>query len=111
METISSKQVLKRLNTENPWWIKPHEIPESYDSLSARPYLDLLYPLITNRSVNRAIVLMGPRRVGKTVIIHHTIDRLINDGINPTHICYISILWVQGTIPFLLYPLKLGKKI
>lgn len=91
MKSISSKQVIKRLNTENPWWIEPHEIPESYVAWIPRPYLDLLYPLITNRSVNRAIVLMGPRRVGKTVIIHHTIAKLISDGINPAHICYISI--------------------
>jgi len=34
---------------------------------------------------------MGPRRVGKTVLIHHAIQELIKAGTNPKHICYISV--------------------
>ena len=91
MKTISIQQVNKRINTENPWWEVPNDIPEAFSVWNPRPYLDLLYPLITNRSVNRAIVLMGPRRVGKTVMIHHAIKKLIHEGVNPRSICYVSI--------------------
>jgi predicted AAA+ superfamily ATPase len=34
---------------------------------------------------------MGPRRVGKTVMIHHSIQRLIEAGISPMNICYVSV--------------------
>ncbi len=34
---------------------------------------------------------MGPRRVGKTVVIHHAIQALIAQGVPPTRICYISV--------------------
>jgi len=34
---------------------------------------------------------MGPRRVGKTVLIHHVINKLLTDGIKPKQICYISV--------------------
>jgi predicted AAA+ superfamily ATPase len=34
---------------------------------------------------------MGPRRVGKTVLIHHAIQALIDDGVPPQTICYISV--------------------
>ena len=34
---------------------------------------------------------MGPRRVGKTVMIHHAIAKLINEGVDPRKICYVSI--------------------
>lgn len=91
MKTIPTQQVVKRLFSDNFWWQAPYEIPEIFSSWTPRPYLDLLYPLITSRSINRAIVLMGPRRVGKTVIIHHAIQQLIKDGFNPASICYISI--------------------
>jgi predicted AAA+ superfamily ATPase len=34
---------------------------------------------------------MGPRRVGKTVMIHHAIQALINEGTPPQSICYLSV--------------------
>ena len=91
MKSISLQQVGRRLENENPWWDTPGDIPETFSIWNPRPYLDLFYPLVTNRAINRAIVLMGPRRVGKTVMIHHAIKKLINSGVNPNHICYVSI--------------------
>jgi predicted AAA+ superfamily ATPase len=91
MKTISTQQVKKRLFSENPWWEPNKNIPEVFSSLAPRLYLELLFPLIINRSVNRAVVLMGPRRVGKTVMIHHSIQKLINSGVNPLAIFYVSI--------------------
>lgn len=34
---------------------------------------------------------MGPRRVGKTVMIYHSIDRLISSGVDPKKIIYVSV--------------------
>jgi hypothetical protein len=34
---------------------------------------------------------MGPRRVGKTVIMHHCIERLLKNGIDCKRICFLSI--------------------
>ena len=34
---------------------------------------------------------MGARRVGKSVMLFHTIQRLIEDGVNPQKIIYLSI--------------------
>ncbi len=34
---------------------------------------------------------MGPRRVGKTVLIYHAIQALISGGTPPTSICYFSV--------------------
>jgi len=46
---------------------------------------------VAQSDVRRAVVLMGPRRVGKTVLLHHTIARLIESGVDPKTICYISV--------------------
>jgi uncharacterized protein len=91
MEQIPQAQVIKRIQTENLWWKAPHRIPDLYFSFRRRAYFDLLFPLIAETSVRRAVLLMGPRRVGKTVLIHHVIQRLIDDGTDPQHICYISV--------------------
>jgi len=34
---------------------------------------------------------MGPRRVGKTVMLYHTVQELINQGVNPQKICFITV--------------------
>jgi predicted AAA+ superfamily ATPase len=34
---------------------------------------------------------MGPRRVGKTVLIHHVIQGLVDVGVQPVKICYVSV--------------------
>ena len=91
MKEIPQDQVYQRIKLENPWWQTPHKIPGTFTSWTPRPYLDLFYSLATDRTINRAVVLLGPRRVGKTVMIHHAIQRLIKEGINPNNICYFSV--------------------
>ena len=48
-------------------------------------------PLVKDLEIKRAVVLMGPRRVGKTVMLYHTVQELINKGINPRKICFITV--------------------
>lgn len=90
MRSIPKEEVLRRLKTENPWW---EEQPNAsgVSQLKRRAYFELLYPLVTDLSVRRAVLLLGPRRVGKTVLIHHVIEQLIDDGADPKRICYVSV--------------------
>jgi predicted AAA+ superfamily ATPase len=91
MQAISPKDIIRRLRLENPWWRGRHSIGRPYQKLQPRAYFNLFFPLVKARSVRRAVVLMGPRRVGKTVMIHHTIQALLNDGVRPESICYFSV--------------------
>lgn len=91
MKAIPHDQVKSRLAAENPWWQTPHEIPPSFSDLQPRPYIGLLYPLIEGTDPRRAVILMGPRRVGKTVLIHHAIQKLLARGIPPKRVCYTSV--------------------
>jgi len=34
---------------------------------------------------------MGPRRVGKTVLVRHVVRELIRGGVQPTRLCYVSV--------------------
>ena len=87
---FSEEQILSRLQFENPWWTTG-QLEPYYRNMSPRLYFDLFYPLVRQSSVHRATVLMGPRRVGKTVMIYHTIQKLIADGISPQKILFASI--------------------
>lgn len=91
MRQISKEQVQQRARAENPWLAPPHELPQAYKKWNPRAYFDLLYPLVTREDVRRAIVVLGPRRVGKTVLIHHVIQQLLSDGVPAKRICYFSV--------------------
>ena len=87
---LIEKQVIGRLKVDNPWWTE-NAISPYYAPMRPRLYLDIFYPLVADMEVRRAIILMGPRRVGKTVMLYHTIQRLIDNGVSPRNIIYISV--------------------
>jgi predicted AAA+ superfamily ATPase len=87
---LTNDQITDRLRQENPWWATGG-VDEDYLQMQKRLYFELFYPLVEDISIKRAVILMGPRRVGKTVLLYHTIDALIKHGINPHQIAYISI--------------------
>lgn len=87
---LSEEQVLDRLRQENPWWATGR-VDEDYTKMQRRLYFDLFYPLVQDISIRRAVILMGPRRVGKTVMIYHTINALLESGISPHQIAFISV--------------------
>lgn len=91
MRVIPKDQVLRRMHAENTWWSAPARISEEYDRLPRRAYLELYLPLVQAASVKRAVLLMGPRRVGKTVMVHHAIQHLLDGGTPPARICYLSV--------------------
>lgn len=59
--------------------------------MSHRLYFDLFYPFVTDMNIRRAVVLMGPRRVGKTVMMYHTIGKLIEEGVSPQKVFFVGI--------------------
>lgn len=87
---LLEKQIIGRMKIENPWWTE-NSIPMDYATMSPRLYLDIFYPMVKTLTPRRAVILMGPRRVGKTVMMHHSIQRLIDEGVPPQNIVYISV--------------------
>ncbi len=87
---IPQEKIIERLRYENPWWVT-REIPETYRLMSKRLYFKLFYPFVLEKEIKRSVVLMGPRRVGKTVMMFHTIDQLIQEQVNPQKIFFIGI--------------------
>lgn len=88
--SIPTAKITERLRYENPWWVSK-QIPDIYGSMSKRLYFGLFYPFVKEMVARRAVVLMGPRRVGKTVMLFHSIHQLLEDGINPQNIFYVGI--------------------
>lgn len=91
MREISSAEIIQRIQSENPWWQGDHTISSVFGDMRRRAYFNLFLPLVKEQKMRRAVVLMGPRRVGKTVMVHHAIQALIDDGVPPRFIGYFSV--------------------
>ncbi|PXY47381.1 ATP-binding protein [Flavobacterium hydrophilum] len=87
---IPTEKIIERLHYENPWWVSK-EVHSAYQDMQKRLYFDLFYPFVKEKDIRRAVVLMGPRRVGKTVMMFHSIDQLIKDEVNPQKIFFVGI--------------------
>ncbi len=91
MLEIAKKDIISRLQFDNPWWETVDSKKIAFEDTPRRNYFDPFYQNILDVSVRRAIVLMGPRRVGKTVMVYHSIRELLNSGICERNILYVSL--------------------
>ena len=91
MRSISAKQRQQRMRIDNPWWSEGR-IQPAFSALKPRAFLEPLLDLVGQTDVRRAVVLMGSRRVGKTVLLHHAIAQLLDaHRFEACEIAYISL--------------------
>jgi uncharacterized protein len=91
MFEITQEDIFSRLQFDNPWWQAGREGKVIYEDMPRRKYFEAFSQNILDTSVRRAIVLMGPRRVGKTVMVYHGIRLLLDSGISAENILYVSL--------------------
>lgn len=89
MTIISNEQIIKVLRQYNPWWRNSSTIKEESKPQKRLAYYEAL-KIINHKAIRRFAVLSGARRVGKTTILYQMIDYLIDTGINPRNILYLS---------------------
>ncbi len=90
MSIISSENILKVLSAYNPWW-KNGRINESVTKSYKRFAFYEGMKWLENNELRRSVVLTGTRRVGKTTIQYQMIEKLLNDGVSPQKIVFISL--------------------
>ena len=80
-----------RIAFDNPWWCIG-KINDNYAGVRPRRLIDGVYSQLTDWELHRVLVLLGPRRVGKTWLMQHLIGRLLGNSFVPAHaIVFISI--------------------
>jgi predicted AAA+ superfamily ATPase len=90
MKHVSDQQVTDHLKRLNPWWTDAG-MDEGVTALRPRAYLEPVRQLLLEPKLRRAVVLLGPRRVGKTILIRHLIMSLLKDGIAGQRIAYVEM--------------------
>lgn len=90
MQTISPADIRRRIERDNPWWKEGFRSPQEW-ALPRRAYFRSFARMALNERIKRAAVLLGPRRVGKTVLIKQLVAEAIGLGFEPRAILYASI--------------------
>ena len=80
-------KIIDRLAFQNPWW-QTGQIPLS---LTPTYHRSIFTKIIDYLTLDRIIILKGPRRTGKSTILFQVMQHLlINNRALPTRFCYIS---------------------
>lgn len=84
---FDKNEALSVLHGFNPWWTgKSYSVPE-FKRIAFEPCRNYL----EQSSLRRAVLLSGPRRVGKTTVLQQIADNLIRSGHAPASVFYISL--------------------
>lgn len=89
MLDISIADIRRRLTLDNPWW-QSGRVARRFVDMPRRDYFEPFMALVEG-AVRRSVVLMGPRRIGKTVMLHQAMHRLIEAGVDPRHILHVPL--------------------
>jgi len=90
MAIISKENILKVLTAFNPWWktgaVNP-KMSKTYERFAFHEAMKRL----DQTDIRRTVVLTGTRRVGKTTIQYQMIETLLERGVAPQKIVFISM--------------------
>lgn len=84
---FEKQEVLNVLHGFNPWWSGKACVVPDFRRIAfeaCRTYLE-------DTSLRRAVLLSGPRRVGKTTVLQQIADSLVRSGRDPRSILYLSL--------------------
>ena len=90
MAITSKEGILKVLTAFNPWW-KTGSINPKMSKTYKRFAFHEAMKRLDQPDIRRIVVLTGTRRVGKTTIQYQMIDTLLQRGIDPQKIVFISM--------------------
>lgn len=89
MAMLTNEQIIKALHKYNPWWNNPYSIIAESKPQKRLAFYEAIR-MLKHKTLRRFVVLSGARRVGKTTIMFQMIDALLNEGVNPRNILYVS---------------------
>jgi uncharacterized protein len=82
--------VWRGVTAANPWW-ESGEVPPQRTATYRRAAFEVVHAALVSADVGRGVVLLGPRRVGKTVLLHQVAEQLLADGVPQRRICLLSL--------------------
>lgn len=82
--------VWRGIRAANPWW-DTRQVPGGWTRSFRRPAFAALLTAIQASERGRGVVVLGPRRVGKTVLLHQITEQLLADGADPRCLVHLAL--------------------
>jgi uncharacterized protein len=86
----SAQDYIDIFNTMNPWH-RDGKVPESLAKKRRRPLAECLWRYLAAPVIDRYQVVIGPRRVGKTVAMYQTVQQLLEQEIHPRRLWWLHM--------------------
>lgn len=86
-ELFDRSEIVRVLQGFNPWWAqRSHSVPDF-----KRLAYNACWAYLNDKELRRAVLLSGPRRVGKTVLLQQIASGLLKEGADSKSILYLSL--------------------
>lgn len=91
MHTITDNDLFQRLAFDNPWWNFKETTKIKFRHPPKRVFFPAFYDALTETGDGRVLVLAGPLRAGKTVMLRQTVAHLVERGVPAHAIFYCNL--------------------
>lgn len=76
---------------QNPWHSEEGVVPSALAPPVERPLAQSLHSRLLSEQPRRFQVVLGPRRVGKTVAMYQTVRKLVSSGVHPRRLWWMRL--------------------
>jgi len=91
VHTISDNDLFQRLAFDNPWWDFTDETEIKFRNPTKRAFFPSFVTRVMKAGQGDVLVLAGPLRAGKTVMMRQMVADLIERGVKPQNVFYCSM--------------------
>ncbi len=91
MHTITDNDLFHRLAFDNPWWEFTEQTRIAFKNPAKRSFFPAFCDRVKQAGTGNVLVLAGPLRAGKTVMLRQMVAQLIEQGAKPTSVLYCSL--------------------
>lgn len=91
MHTITDNDLFHRLAFDNPWWEFKETTRVAFKNPPKRVFFPAFYDRMMQCGDGNVLVLAGPLRAGKTVMLRQLVAQLIESGVKPANVFYCSM--------------------
>lgn len=91
MHTITDNDLFHRLAFDNPWWEFTAETRIKFRHPPQRAFFPAFLDRLMKTGSGEVLVLAGPLRAGKTVLMRQMVAHLVEHGASPKSVLYVSL--------------------
>jgi len=91
MHVISDDDLFQRLVFDNPWWDFKPDTQVQFRHPPQRVFFAAFFERVLATGGGNVLILAGPLRAGKTVMMRQMVANLIERGVSPTAVFYTSL--------------------